>query len=347
MKILRLTYLILILLLCPMKGVAQGVEQLSDSLVCSIEMYKDLYNSYSTKKGLLQQDIITTIKEEYPEVASSVGLNTKFEAIGFDLFTVLDLSDVISRKVGVPITEEQVVGFASVNDIFEAVRPKGDTIALAMAYYPWRMVFESRQVHRVSVYEDGIGILSDLIELSADSIQREIYLNELMNVYDVWCEHVDTINTRIDTPYSKTLILCEKARKYDEMLPIIYGLKWNVEGDTIHSRPIQEHVFSPEVSRLYNYMKAALYDQNEKGDLYYEIPYLFFRLTHSRLNHLNKLGKFRSYADQYTLDFDSVNARFEYYKTMSLGQRASGNVAHRHKEVIKFDHEPFSIPQEP
>ena len=333
MKRLRLIFPLLVLLLCSIKGVVQGIELLSDSLVYSIAMYKDLYNSYSTKKGLLQQDIIGVIKEEHPEVASSVGLNTKFETVGFDLLTILDLSDVISKKVGVSISEEQAVGFASVNDLFEAVRPKGDTIMLAMAYYPWRTVFESRKVHRVSVYEDGIGILSDLIELSSDSIQREIYLNELMNVYDVWYEYVDTINTKMDTPYSKTLILCEKARKYDEMLPILYDLKWNVEDDTIHSRPIQENVFESEVIRLYDYMKAALYDQNEKDDLYYEIPYLFFRLTHSRLNHLNKLGKFRSYADQYTMDFDSVNARFEYYKTMSLGQRASGNVAHRHKEV--------------
>lgn len=334
----RLKYILLnttlfVALSLPIGSMAQAVEELSDSLVYGIAMYKELYNSYSTKKGLLQQDIVGTIKEEFPDIASKVTLNTKFEAVGLDLFSILDLAQVISKKVGVPISEEQALGFTTVNDFFEAVRSRGDTIMLSMAYYPWRTVFDSRAVHRVSVYEDGIAILGDLIVLTTDSIQREIYLNELMNVYDVWCEYVDTINERIDQPYTKTLILSEKARKYDEMLPVLYGLKWNVEGDTINSRPIQEHVFSNEVSRLYDYMKEALYDQNSKGDLYYEVPYLFFRLSHSRLNHLNKLGKFRTYADQYTTDFDSVNARFELYKTLSLAQRASGNISLRHKEV--------------
>ena len=320
-------------LLLPAGSMAQAVEELNDSLVYGVAMYKDLYNSYATKKGLLQQDIISIVKEEFPDIASRVSLNAKFEALGIDVWSVLDLSASISKKLGVPIAEEEAVEFATVNDIFEAVRSEGDTIMLVMAYYPWREVFESRSVHRVSVYEDGIAILGDLIYLTHDSIQREIYLNELMSVYDMWCENVDTINSRIDKEYSKTLILSEKARKYDEMLPVLYGLKWNVGADTINSRAIQEHVFGREVSRLYDYMKEALYEQNGKDELYYEIPYLFFRLSHSRLNHLNRLGKFRTYTDQYTSDFDSVNARFELYKTLALDHRASGNISLRHKEV--------------
>lgn len=335
MNRLRIIFsLLIVLMLCPMhKGVAQTTEQLSDSLVYSIAMYKELYRDYTNKKALLQQDIVGVVKEEYPDMASKVRFNTKFEALGLDLVSILDLAEVMKGKFGVAIAEEQAMGFAAVSDFFEAVRPKGDTIMLTMAYYPWRTVFESRQVHRVSVYEDGIGILGDLIELTTDSIQREIYLNELMDVYDVWAEYVDTINEKTDSPYSKTLILSEKARKYDEMLPVLYKLKWDVKGDTINSKPIQEHVFSPEVSRLYNYMRDALYDQSSKTDIYYEVPYKFFRLSHSRLTHLNKLGKYKTYADQYTKDFDSVNVRFELYKTLAMDQRVSGNIAFRHDEI--------------
>ena len=324
-------------MLClPLKGMAQDVEMLSDSLVYNVTMYQDLHKKYRNKKGQLQQDVIGIIKEQRPDVASKVNLNAKFDALGLDSVDVAALAKTVSNSVKASISEDDVASLSTVNDLFEAVRSEGDTIMLIMAYYPWREVLESRSVHRVGVYEDGIAILGDLIELTKDSIQREIYLNELMNVYDVWYENVDTINTRMDSPYSKTLILSEKVRKYDEMLPLLYHLKWNVGDDTINSKPIQENVHRAEVVRLYDYMREALYDQNEKEDLYYEIPYLFFRLSHSRLTYLNKLGKVRSYADQYTLDFDSVNTRFEYYKTMELGQALAGNVAYRQNEVAEM-----------
>lgn len=324
-------------MLClPLKGMAQGVEMLSDSLVYNLTMYKKLYNDYSSKKGLLQQDVIGIVKREFPNVASKVNLNAKFEVLGLDSMTVAALAKTVSNEVGASALGDDVYNLSTVNDLFEAVRSEGDTIMLIMAYYPWREVLESRSVHRVGVYEDGIAILGDLIELTKDSIQREIYLNELMNVYDVWYENVDTINTRMDSPYSKTLILSEKARKYDEMLPLLYHLKWNVGDDTINSKPIQKNVHRAEVVRLYDYMREALYDQNEKEALYYEIPYLFFRLSHSRLTYLNKLGKVRSYADQYTLDFDSVNTRYEFYKTMGLSQALAGNVAFRQNEVAEM-----------
>lgn len=310
------------------KGMAQIAEELSDSLVYNIAVYKELYNSYSTKKGLLQQDIIETVKEKFPE-APVVTLNTKFERLGVDSTSRKVLTETVNQKFGVSITDSLAENFFIVNDIFDAVRSKGDSIMLIMAYYPWRTVFESHVVHRVSVYEDGIGILGDLITLTTDSIQQEIYLNDLMEIYDVWYEYSDSINDRIDESYSKTMILSNKALKYDEMLPIVYNLEWEVK-DTLNSKAINEHVFGPQVNRLYDYIRDALYEQGAKGDLQNELPYKFFRLSHSRLTHLNKLGKFRVYTDQYTRDFDSVNARFEFYKTMELGQN---NVAWNHDIV--------------
>lgn len=325
---LLLSSIILLYLCSPVSSVAQTIEDLSDSLVYNIAVYKDLYGKYSTNKGLLQQDLIETIKEQFPD-ASTVGLSTKFENLGADSAKKVALTEVVNQKFGSSITEEQSADFFIVNDIFEALRPKGDSIMLIMAYYPWRTVFDSHKVHRVSVYEDGIGLLGDLITLTTDSVQREIYLNDLMEVYDVWYEYVDSVNERIDAPYSRTMILSNKAIKYDEMLPIVYNLEWDVK-DTLQSKAINENVFSPQVIRLYDYIRDALYEQDAKGDLQNELPYKFFRLSHSRLNYLNKLGKFRAYTDQYTRDFDSVNARFELYKTMELGRN---NVAWNHDIV--------------
>ena len=326
---------LIIFMLSPMhRIVAQGTETLSDSLVYGIAMYKDLYKEYTNKKALLQQQVIETVKETFPDASKmSVNLNTKLATVADDQFAIFDLVDVLKEKFGVAVTEEDVVNFAIVNDIFNAVRPAGDSIMLTMAYYPWRMVFDSRSVHRVGVYEDGINILTDLTEMITDTIQRGIYLDELMNIYDVWYEYIDTINKRMDVDFSRALIKSNKARKYDELLPALYGLKWDVGKDTLNSKEIQDHVFTPEVSRLYNYMQDALYEPDGKDDLYYEVPYKFFRLSHSRLSHLNKLGRYQTYAEQYAKDFDSVNVRFEYYKSLTLRKNVEGNISYRHNEV--------------
>ena len=106
MKRLRLIYPILVLLLCPIKGVAQGVEQLSDSLVYSIAMYSESYNEYKRIKKAFQDELFQLIKE-VSLTTSGVGINTKLENIGIDAFTIYDLVDVLNKKYGTTITEEQ------------------------------------------------------------------------------------------------------------------------------------------------------------------------------------------------------------------------------------------------
>lgn len=337
---------LIIFMLSPMhRAVAQGTEALSDSLVYSIAMYKELYKDYTDAVTDFKFDLSAVVAEVFGIVESAadftiadfndnkVNMPTKLKDLSADLFLLFDLTEQIEKKYGVAIPEEQAVQLSTVEDIFNLVRPTGDTIMLGMAYYPWRMVFDSRKVHRVGVYEDGINILTDMVKLITDTIQRGIYLDELMNIYDVWYEYVDTINKRMDVDFSRTLIKSNKARKYDELLPILYGLKWDVGKDTLNSKAIQDYVFTPEVCRLYNYMQDALYEPDGKEDLYYEIPYKFFRLSHSRLFQLNKLGRYQTYAEQYAKDFDSVNVRFEFYKSLALRQNVEVNITYRHNEV--------------
>lgn len=302
MKRLRLIYSFLIIfLLYPTKGTSQNIELLSDSLVCSIAMYRELYNEYKSDKNAFQTDFFQLVKE-VSLTNSKIGINTKLEDIGLDSFTIFELIDAANQKYGVSISEEQSMTFTTVGEVYQIVRPKGDSIPLSLVYYPWRMAFESRQVHRVSIYDDGIGILTDMIELSTDSIQREIYLNELMNVYDVWCEYVDTINTKIDNSYSKTLILSEKARKYvDECMPLVYGVK----RDSINKSNIME----PFAVKAYALLRDALYVQEHKEDLHYTIPLYYFPLTQASIayHHGNKNTK--AFEKQYHADFDTVDIR--------------------------------------
>lgn len=321
---------LIILVLClPAKSMAQSTEMLSDSLVYSIEMYQELLREYTNKKALLQQDVIATVKETATN-PSKVVLNAKLEDTGIDLIAILDLADSLKHRFGVTITEEQAMRLATVNDIFEAVRPKGDTVMLAMAYYPWRIVFDSRSVHRVKVYEDGIIILGDLIELTTDSIQREIYLDELMNVYDVWCENVDAINARTDTPYSKTLIKSEKARKYlIDCMPIVYGVS--------HDSITMKNIMEPFAVKAYNLLREALHEQENKKDLHYTIPMYYFTLAQSSIAYHHKNKNTKAFEKQYHADFDSVEIRLSYLLSLEdIGENIrKGNIRPNYNEIKK------------
>lgn len=321
--------IILLLLLClPLKGVAQGVEMLSDSLVYNVTMYQDLYKKYRNKKGQLQQDVISIIKEQRPDVESKVNLNAKFDALGLDSVDVAALAKTVSDSVKASISEDDVASLSTVYDLFEAVRSEGDTIMLIMAYYPWREVLESRSVHRVGVYEDGIAILGDLIALTKDSIQREIYLNELMNVYDVWYENVDTINTRMNSHYSKTLILSEKARKYvDECMPLVYGM--------YHDSINKSNIMAPYAVREYNLLRDALYEQEHKEDLHYTIPTYYFNLSQSAMAYHAGNRNIKAFEKQYHADFDSVDGCFKRILAMELETNVRVNYIEINHGAIK------------
>ena len=264
-----LSWLTAFLFILSANATAQTSNELPDSLVYSIEMYKEALNEYKAKK--------------------------------------------VANELKTP----------------------ADSFLLMMSYYPWCSVFDSRSIHRVSTYDDGIYILKELVQSTNDTIQKQLYLDELMYVYDVWCEYADTINKQIDSPFSKTLILSEKVRTYESLMPATYNIWWDsifvVNEDTLKTETVQANILSPEICQLYEYMKEALYCQDFQEDLYYEIPYLYFRLSHTRLSANPKL-----YSDQYTMDFDTVNTRYNYLSALNLDSRPRNNIAFRHKEVEKM-----------
>lgn len=205
-----------------------------------------------------------------------------------------------------------------------------------LAYYPWKMVFDSHAVHRVDVYDKGISILNGLVENTEDSIQQEIYLDELMNLYDVWYELTDIINARNDSPYSRTLIKSEKARRYNQLLPEVYKISVGgdsvyvkANGDTIAIDQInRETVMRPEIVRAYEIMRDALYEQENKVDLHYEIPYVYFMMSNSRLAHDHK-----GHAEQYQIDFDSVDLREAFMLEQDLNQGVIGNIQIHYDQI--------------
>ena len=271
-----LSWLIAFLFILSANATAQTSSELPDSLVYSIEMYKEALNEYKAKK--------------------------------------------VANELKTP----------------------ADSFLLMMSYYPWCSVFDSRSIHRVSTYDDGIYILKELVQSTNDTIQKQLYLDELMYVYDVWCEYADTINKQIDAPFSKTLILSEKVRTYENLMPVMYNLWWDslfvTMGDTLKTKMLQENALNPEVCRLYDYMRVALYSQESKENLYYDIPYLYFRLSHARLRKNQKL-----YSEQYTRDFDSVDIRYSYFKTLALNDIVNNNIVSRHNDITKMYDEASGI----
>lgn len=342
MNKLRITFsLLTILMFCPMhKGMAQHTEALSDSLVYAIAMYQELYKEYRKVREDHMLDCSAMVAEFFGKVASAedftnddfnrgvVNLNTNLvKDLGADLLSILDLSETIKQKLGITISEEQAVGLSTVRDIYEIARAN-DTIMLAMACYPWRMVFDSRSVHRISLYEDGIDMLTDLTTLTTDSIQRDIYFNELMNIYDVWYEYADTINELVDIPISKTQIKCDKARKfYIECMPKVYGM----HRDSI----TKENIMAPYAVRAYDLFYDALYEQENKEDLDSNVPTFFFKLSQCRIAHYHENKNIQAFADQYKTNFDTIDSRICHLLALNdLRKNVQGSI-NKNYEAIK------------
>lgn len=305
-------------MLClPLKGMAQGVEMLSDSLVYNIAMYRSPYNTYLLNKQDFQDEIIRIVKREFPHIASKVNLNAKFSNLGIDSLTVRELAGVISREVGRSISEEEVVSLSTVGGLADVLHFNGDPTELIFVYYPWKTVFDTHSVYRVSLYNDGISILKDLIGYTCDSIQREIYINELMNVYDVWYEYADTINASMNETFSKTLIKSNKVRDYIEMY----------SGEIT-----EENVMHPHYVKMYDYIMDALNEPENQEEVYYLNVDKLMRISVQRLKRAYALnGNYKKYADQYVADFDIFDVRMQLLLDHVSDSDAKGNIVYLHK----------------
>ena len=304
-------------MLClPLKGMAQDVEMLSDSLVYNIAMYKSPYNTYlKNKKEFQDEIIIEKVKREFPNVESKVDRNAKFKDLGLDSLTVCKLAEVISREVGRFISEEESASLTTVGDLAEVLHFNGDSTELIFVYYPWKAVFESHSVHRVGLYSDGINILKDLIKYTCDSIQREIYINELMHVYDVWYEYADTINASMNETVSKTMIKSDKVRDYIELYP---------------GEINEENVMHPHYVRMYDFIIDALSESDNPEDIYYLNVDKLMRISVQRLK-----KNWTKYRDQYAADFELLDGRMRLLLDHVTRADAKGNITMLRNEHAK------------
>lgn len=301
---------------------AQGVEALSDSLVYNIAMYRSPYNTYLFKKQNFSDEIIRIVKREFPHIASKVDRNAKFNDLGIDSLTVRELAGVVSREVGRLISEEEVVSLSTVGDLAEVLHFNGDSTELIFVYYPWKAVFDTHSVYRVSLYNDGINILKDLIQYTCDSIQREIYINELMNVYDVWYEYADTINASMNETFSKTMIKSDKVRDYIEMYP---------------GKITEENVMHPHYVKMYDFIMDALSEPDNQEDIYYLNVDKLMRISVQRLK-----KNWEKYRDQYAADFELLDRRMRLLLDHVTRADAKGNITllrNEHAKVFKINDE--------
>ena len=213
---------VLLLHLCfPVNGVAQTAVSAADSIVYNVKLYSELYNDYKIRISDINKEVIEAVAKVMVVEPTELNLNTKFkEDLYLDSLGIIDLVEQV--KAGLPFYEggdSVTTPMTIVGNIVDVVKPKSDSTMLMMTYYPWKAVFDTHSVYRVGLYNDGIGILKGLIEYTCDSIQREIYINELMNVYDVWYEYCDTINASMNETFSRTFIKNEKVRDYIAMYP--------------------------------------------------------------------------------------------------------------------------------
>lgn len=298
---LLLSSVIFLHLCFPVNGVAQTALSAADTIVYNVKLYSELYNAYKIRISDINKEVIETVAKVMVVEPTDLTLNTKFkEDLYLDSLGIIDLVEQVKQELTFYEGGEEdsiTVPMTIVGNIVDVVKPKSDSTMLMMTYYPWKAVFDTHSVYRVGLYNDGIGILKGLIEYTCDSIQREIYINELMNVYDVWYEYCDTINASMNENFSKTFIKSEKVRDYISMYP---------------GEINKENVMDPHFVRMYDLIMDALNEPENQEEVHYLNVDKLMRISLQRMNRTNALnGSYKKYQDQYVADFEIFDVRMQ------------------------------------
>ena len=289
-----LSSVILLCLFMPKVSMAQSAMSTADSVVYNTMIYSELYNEYKIRNSDINKEVIDAVAKVLLVDASDLNINTKLiEDLYLDSLGALDLLEQVKKEL--PFYEDNgdtiVPPLKIVGNIVDVVKPRSDSTMLIMAYYPWKAVFDTRSVNRVGLYNDGIGILKGLIGYTCDSIQREIYIDELMEVYDVWYELADTINANMNETFSKTMIKSDKVRDYIDMYP---------------EEITEKNVYEPRFVRMYDYIMDALNEPENQEEVHYLSVDKLMRISIQRLKH-----NWKQYQEQYVADFETFDVRMQ------------------------------------
>ena len=289
-----LSSVILLCLFQPKVSMAQSAMSTADSVVYNTMIYSELYNEYKIRNSDINKEVIDAVAKVLLVDASDLNINTKLiEDLYLDSLGTLDLLEQVKKEL--PFYEDNgdtiVPPLKIVGNIVDVVKPRSDSTMLIMAYYPWKAVFDTRSVNRVGLYNDGIGILKGLIGYTCDSIQREIYIDELMEVYDVWYELADTINANMNETFSKTMIKSDKVRDYIDMYP---------------EEITEKNVYEPRFVRMYDYIMDALNEPENQEEVHYLSVDKLMRISIQRLKH-----NWKQYQEQYVADFETFDVRMQ------------------------------------
>ena len=289
-----LSSVILLCLFMPKVSMAQSAMSTADSVVYNTMIYSELYNKYKIRNSDINREVIDAVAKVLLVDASDLNINTKLiEDLYLDSLGALDLLEQVKKEL--PFYEDNgdtiVPPLKIVGNIVDVVKPRSDSTMLIMAYYPWKAVFDTRSVNRVGLYNDGIGILKGLIGYTCDSIQREIYIDELMEVYDVWYELADTINANMNETFSKTMIKSDKVRDYIDMYP---------------EEITEKNVYEPRFVRMYDYIMDALNEPENQEEVHYLSVDKLMRISIQRLKH-----NWKQYQEQYVADFETFDVRMQ------------------------------------
>lgn len=287
---------VLFFLCCPVNSMAQIAMDAADSIAFNTQIYSELYNAYKIRMSDLNKGVIDAVSKVLVVDASDLNLNTKLaDDLYLDSLGMIDLVEQVRKEVPFYEGGEDSVTISStkmiIGNIVDMVKPQSDSTMLIMAYYPWKAVFDTRSVFRVGLYNDGIGILKGLIGYTCDSIQREIYISELMNVYDVWYEYADTINASMNETFSKTMIKSDKVRDYIELYP---------------GEITDENVMHPHYVMMYDYIMDALNEPENQEDIHYLNVDKLMRISVQRLKR-----NWKKYQEQYVADFEIFDVRMQ------------------------------------
>lgn len=174
--------------------------------------------------------------------------------------------------------------------------------AYRKAYTPWRSVFCSSDDRTLDLYIDGVGILMGNISL--DTLERRgenmhIYTNELMELYDLAVENIDSLNAQIDFTKTKDSLSVAKLRaqqvtyyrrcfEYDSILNSSHH---NKDFSDENLKYWEDVLFkdSIQITKLYPWYRGII--MSDETDIKMEHLGFFAKLLHFKIGDDVHIGK--------------------------------------------------------
>ncbi|MEV5277560.1 acyl carrier protein [Streptomyces sp. NPDC051994] len=77
---------------------------------------------------LLADDLIQILTDKYGLPGEDLSPETRFDALEFDSLVMVELAVILERRLGIPVTDDELLSVESIGEAAELLSTKGVTV---------------------------------------------------------------------------------------------------------------------------------------------------------------------------------------------------------------------------